>query len=394
MPPVRSGNRRARRIALWALVVSACLYSLPSRADPLNTLTVERGGTGVGTVSSLPDGIDCGSECSATFDAGVKVTLTAEPAANSLFVGWTHDECSGTEVCELTMNNPKSVTATFELEYRTLDVSRLGRGAGSVTSSPAGITCGGDCEETYAKGTLVTLMAAPNATSSFAGWKGGGCSGTGTCKIRLQDVTLVKARFAISDDCTIVGTNGNDVLIGSSLDDVICGLGGKDEIWGLWGEDALIGGDGKDVLMGGGGNDVINGSAGFDTVSYNKISPWRVARFGISVDQKAGRASGRVHGRDRLLSVERVIGTRHTDVLFGSRLADRLLGGAGADSIKGRRRSDVLLGNGGDDVMRGGRGDDVMWGGWGDDRLYGGGGFDHAYGGPGTNRIFGSDNPA
>jgi hemolysin type calcium-binding protein/List-Bact-rpt repeat protein len=391
----RSANRRARGIVVSAFVVCACLYAPPSRAaEGLNTLTIERGGTGIGTVVSLPEGIDCGLDCSEAFHAGETVKLTAAPAPHSLFIGWTDGGCSGTGPCEITMSDATSVMATFDLEYWALEIARFGPGGGSVVSVPAGITCGGDCLEGYLDGTVVTLTATPDATSSFTGWKGGGCSQTGTCKVRLKSDATIKARFAISDDCTIVGTDGNDVLIGTSLDDIICGLNGKDVIWGLRGEDVLIGGYGRDVLVPGGGNDVIKGSDGFDTASYQKISPWLTARFVVSVDLKAGRASGKVHGHDRLWGVEGVIGTRRGDVLLGSSLADRLVGGAGADTIKGGRRADVLIGSGGDDVIRGGRGDDTIWGGHGDDRLYGGGGFDRIRGGPGRNRIFGSDSPA
>ncbi|HSN90337.1 MAG TPA: fibronectin type III domain-containing protein, partial [Anaeromyxobacteraceae bacterium] len=44
--------------------------------------------TAGGTVSSSPSGIDCGSTCSASFDAGTVVTLTASPAAGATFAGW------------------------------------------------------------------------------------------------------------------------------------------------------------------------------------------------------------------------------------------------------------------------------------------------------------------
>ncbi len=53
-----------------------------------------------------------------------------------------------------------------------LTVGMLGAGAGSVTSQPAGITCGVDCNESFPIGTVVTLLATPDAGWVFAGWSG------------------------------------------------------------------------------------------------------------------------------------------------------------------------------------------------------------------------------
>jgi hypothetical protein len=41
----------------------------------------------------------------------------------------------------------------------------------------------------------VTLRAAADATCFFAGWSGGGCSGTGTCVVNLTADTTVDAAF-------------------------------------------------------------------------------------------------------------------------------------------------------------------------------------------------------
>src|SRR3989344_2652653 len=65
----------------------------------------------------------------------------------------------------------------------TLSASKSGTGSGTVTSSPAGINCGADCSETYNFGTSVTLTATISAGSTFTGWSGAGCSGTGTCAV-------------------------------------------------------------------------------------------------------------------------------------------------------------------------------------------------------------------
>ena len=136
------------------------------------TLTVTRAGTGSGTVSSSPAGIDCGSDCGETYDQGTNVTLTATPAAGSIFAGWSGSGCSGTGNCQVTVNSDTTITATFNLIQYTLTVNRTGTGSGTVTSSPSGIDCGSDCSETYNEGTSVTLTATPGTGSIFGGWTG------------------------------------------------------------------------------------------------------------------------------------------------------------------------------------------------------------------------------
>ncbi len=68
-------------------------------------------------------------------------------------------------------------------------------GTGSVTSSPVGINCGNVCVASFAPTTMVTLTAATSGGSVFAGWSGGGCSGTGTCVVTLTMATSVTATF-------------------------------------------------------------------------------------------------------------------------------------------------------------------------------------------------------
>lgn len=76
-----------------------------------------------------------------------------------------------------------------------VNVSVAGTGSGEVTSSPAGINCGVDCTEDFADGTAVTLTASASSGSSFGGWEGGGCSGTGTCSVTVSQVRDVSATF-------------------------------------------------------------------------------------------------------------------------------------------------------------------------------------------------------
>jgi hypothetical protein len=87
---------------------------LTLRVAVANKLTVATQGSGAGTVTSLPDGIDCGADCSSYYAASTVVTLIASPAESSVFTGWAGAGCSGIGSCMVTMNAAQFVTATFE----------------------------------------------------------------------------------------------------------------------------------------------------------------------------------------------------------------------------------------------------------------------------------------
>ena len=165
----------------------------------LNTypVTVTRAGTGTGTVTSAPAGINCGATCQGTFASGTTVTLTATPAMGSTFSGWSGAGCSGIGTCQVLVTAAASVTATFTLNQYPLTVTRAGTGVGAVTSTPAGINCGATCSANYNYGTAVTLTATPNVGSTFAGWSGA-CTGTGSCVVTITAAASVTATFTIN----------------------------------------------------------------------------------------------------------------------------------------------------------------------------------------------------
>lgn len=167
-------------------------------APPPSTaaLTVTKAGMGTGTVSSSPGGINCGNDCSGNFPSGSSVTLTATATGGSTFAGWSGG-CGGTGTCTVAMNGPQTRTATFNppVGMATLTVSRTGTGDGTVTSSPGGINCGNDCSGSFPGGSTVTLNAVPAIGSTFVGWSGGGCSGTGTCETVMAGSETVIAQF-------------------------------------------------------------------------------------------------------------------------------------------------------------------------------------------------------
>ncbi|MGI9262462.1 MAG: InlB B-repeat-containing protein, partial [Woeseiaceae bacterium] len=83
-----------------------------------HTLSVTKDGTGTGTVTSNPAGIDCGATCQAQFADQTQVTLTAAADAGSNFVTWG-DDCAGsgaTPTCLVTMDQARNVTATFNTD--------------------------------------------------------------------------------------------------------------------------------------------------------------------------------------------------------------------------------------------------------------------------------------
>ena len=73
---------------------------------------------GAGTITTDPPSPPCGNApgepqtCTALHRIGTTVTLTAQPAEDSLFEGWA-GECTGTGPCTVTINGPHSLGASF-----------------------------------------------------------------------------------------------------------------------------------------------------------------------------------------------------------------------------------------------------------------------------------------
>jgi hypothetical protein len=109
-------------------------------------------------------------------------------------------------------------------------------GTGTVTSTPAGISCGTDCSEVYNSGTSVTLTAVPAQGSNFIGWSGGVCSGASTCTLTVTANTSVTAAFAELNTARIgifrpatgewyLDVNGNGSWDGCNIDRCVQSFG-------------------------------------------------------------------------------------------------------------------------------------------------------------------------
>lgn len=163
----------------------------------LNLINITRDGTGSGTVTSSPVGIDCGNDCSQIYDYATPLTLTAAPDTGSTFVGWSGGSCSGVAPCTFSVEHANTITATFDHDgtSQELTVATAGICFGTIISTSSGINCGNDCNETYLTHTNVELTATPMQDCTFSSWSGNGCSGTGSCSFFMDQNESITATF-------------------------------------------------------------------------------------------------------------------------------------------------------------------------------------------------------
>ena len=156
-------------------------------------LSVTPPASGTGSVTSTPPGIDCPTTCSAAFPQSTQVKLSAAPANNYFFDGWT-GACSGTALCTVSMTGTEKVSATFD-PGEVLTVSITGTGAGTVTSTPSGISCPTICSFTFPPNTPVTLSETPGSNDAFSSWAGA-CTGSANCSVTLDASMSITANFS------------------------------------------------------------------------------------------------------------------------------------------------------------------------------------------------------
>src|SRR5262249_28541838 len=106
---------------------------------PRATLTVVTAGSGSGTVTSAPAGIDCGASCATDFLAGSTVTLTGTPAPGSVLRELTGGGCTGAEPCPVILTGSTAVTATFAGDLVNVAVNRGQFTAGTTVHVAASV---------------------------------------------------------------------------------------------------------------------------------------------------------------------------------------------------------------------------------------------------------------
>jgi uncharacterized repeat protein (TIGR02543 family) len=171
-----------------------------SGAAVKNQLNVSIDPTNTGTVTSDVTGINCGGDCAESYDANKSIKLTAKPAAGYVFSKWT-GACTGTTTtCTVTMDQPRSVTATFNAAPVSYSLTLTKVGNGTVTSVPAGINCGTGtgCAAKFASGKTITLTAVPATGATFVKWTGCTASATDSkkCTLTLTANKTVIATFS------------------------------------------------------------------------------------------------------------------------------------------------------------------------------------------------------
>lgn len=134
-----------------ALTASGTYDTALFRYGLRHALTVTKSGAGTGTVTADSGSLSCGATCSANYDGGTVVTLTAAAAAGSTFSGWSGN-CSGAAAtASVTLSAARACTATFALSSSSstptpaapppptvqLPISTSGSGQGSVSLASA-----------------------------------------------------------------------------------------------------------------------------------------------------------------------------------------------------------------------------------------------------------------
>jgi uncharacterized protein (TIGR03437 family) len=128
-------------------------------------LTINKSGSGGGTVTAIGSGFSCGAICTILIDSGTALSLTAAADPNSTFTGWS-GACSGASVCAVTMGAPATVIATFTQKSPTAAVM--------FSPSPSSVLQSEFVTFAWNPGSLVTTYSlkvgnSPGGTEFYAG---------------------------------------------------------------------------------------------------------------------------------------------------------------------------------------------------------------------------------
>ena len=142
-----------------------------------------------------------------TVNQGASQTFTISPNSGYQIASVTVDGTSVGAVSTYTFTNVTAnhtIAATFTASTYTLTVANTGTGSGTVTNTPAG--------SVFSAGTVVSLTAAPAASSNFTGWSGA-CSGTtNPCSVTMSANRSVTAAFALKTYTLTAAAGANGAI--------------------------------------------------------------------------------------------------------------------------------------------------------------------------------------
>lgn len=150
------------------------------------SLTVHTTGDGSGTTTVNP--------LQNTYVYSDVVTLSAQPAAGSLFIGWSGGLVSNQASDTLTIRGNTVVTATFAKGQYTLAVDIVSNGVGG-NSEAGGAVSVTPSKAAYTYDEQVTLSATPKAGWTFIGWSGGASGAAASTTVTMRKNETVTATF-------------------------------------------------------------------------------------------------------------------------------------------------------------------------------------------------------
>jgi len=262
-------------------------------AVPTFTLTVAEAGSGLGSVSSAPAGITCQPNCSAAFNQGVPVTLTAAPGMGSTFAGWS-GACSGSGSCVVTMNSNQTVTATFNL---------IGTTACSASGST--IWTGGGGNSNWSNASNWSTDAVPNSATVTVCISDGHAAAAVSLDISAEVLNLV-----IDSGSSLTITNNEDLNIAGGLynaGQVILAANGNQTNLSATGAITVTGGGSILMNVGGnGGTPVIRQDASgssFTNVNNTISGQGQIGNGNVAfINQAGGTVNANGAGRTLLLN--------------------------------------------------------------------------------------------
>jgi hypothetical protein len=184
-----------------ALIALALFAAGGASAQPEQRPVLKIAVTSGGQVITSDGRVRCHARCKASYRRGTILRLTAQPAANYLFVRWEGGCIGVAPICDIALDRAVSVRARFIGAEVALLLSVGGPGA---VTGPSGLNCGGAeivCGVPVRYGSTTTLTPVPSADGRFAAWGDGPCAaaGVGPCTLRIVGPTTeVAAAFGHS----------------------------------------------------------------------------------------------------------------------------------------------------------------------------------------------------